>query len=86
MTGPKATEYLSCLCWCTHKTVKVPAKEIRQGKTRSCGANNCHGPDGDSTTSAGKTVKNSRVIAGSVGAGHDLLRPPSGASKTPQWY
>jgi hypothetical protein len=34
---------LSVLCWCESAIVVVPADEVREGRTRSCGAEGCEG-------------------------------------------
>lgn len=45
-------ELLPAACWCDSTTVIVEQRDVVAGRTRSCGALRCHGPNGERETSA----------------------------------
>lgn len=37
-----ATRRLAVFCWCETKIVHVPARDVIEGRTGTCGRRNCH--------------------------------------------
>lgn len=42
-TSPNPTD-LPVTCWCEQHIVHVPAHQVKEGRTRSCGRPGCHEP------------------------------------------
>jgi hypothetical protein len=42
--GRRATDVLLTQCWCQTCFVEVPAGEVREGRTVSCGRSGCEPP------------------------------------------